>query len=201
MPRYCPVCGKSDAAAQFYGEMCVSCARERLPELAPVRVTVCQKCGSVIDKGRKKKEASFEEEVLRQLKLRQKNALFDAVASQVEYDGEFGRIRQDVLVLTDKGVCTVCGRAGTQYFEAIIQLRGRESQVAKMTHILVHGIEEKSFVPKIEELHEGIDIYCGSRNEAIAALNVHKLSFLRTEKLAGERNGKRLYRTTLLVRL
>jgi NMD protein affecting ribosome stability and mRNA decay len=62
-------------------------------------------------------------------------------------------------------------------------------------------LQERTFIPKMEELKEGVDIYCGSRNEAIATLNVFKLGFLRTEKLAGEKNGKRLYRTTLLVRL
>lgn len=201
MVRYCPTCGKTDAQAEFYGEMCIECTGARLPHFEPVRVAVCQKCGSVIGKSREKKETTFDEEVVRLLKLKGKDAKYDAKKSEVEYDAGFGKLRQSVLVLADKGVCTVCGRAGTQYFEAIIQLRGRESQVAKMAHILVHGIEKNSFVPKVEELKEGIDIYCGSRNEAISELNVHKLGFLRTEKLAGERNGKRLYRTTLLVRL
>ncbi|MEM2137984.1 MAG: NMD3-related protein [Candidatus Anstonellaceae archaeon] len=194
------MCGKSDLQSEFFGELCVECAKSRMEPLAPVRITTCQKCAAVIGKSRERKEATFEEEVIRLLKLKGKNAAFDAKRGEVEYETPYGKVRQPVLVLVDKGVCTVCGRAGTQYFEAIIQLRGRESQVAKMTHILVHNIEEKSFVPKVEELREGTDIYCGSRNEAIAALNMHKLGFVRTEKLAGERNGKRLYRTTLLVR-
>jgi NMD protein affecting ribosome stability and mRNA decay len=74
-------------------------------------------------------------------------------------------------------------------------------RVERMERLLIRSIESRSFIPKIEELREGIDIYCGSRNEAIAALNTQSLGFLRTEKLAGEKNGRRLYRTTLLVRL
>ena len=195
------MCGKPDSEVEFFGELCFSCAKSRLPPLPNVRVTVCQKCAAVIGKSRERKDTTFDEEVARLLKLKGKNAVLDLPKGEIEYDTPYGRTRQEVLVLADKGICTVCGRAGTQYFEAIIQLRGRESQVAKMTHILVHNIEVNSFVPKIEELKEGNDIYCGSRNESIAALNTHRLGFLRTEKLAGERNGKRLYRTTLLVRL
>ncbi|MCX6769613.1 MAG: NMD3-related protein, partial [Candidatus Micrarchaeota archaeon] len=119
----------------------------------------------------------------------------------VEYETEYGRMTQPVLVLTEKCMCSECGRAGSQYFEAIIQLRGDPKRVEKMAEILIRRIESRSFIPKIEELKEGLDIYCGSRNEGIAALNSQKLGFVRTEKLAGERNGKRLYRTTLLVRL
>ena len=201
MVRFCPLCGKSDSQAEFFGELCLACAKGRLPEFAPVRVAVCGKCGSLIDRGRKRKAASLEEEVIRLLKLKGKDAVFHADTSEMEYQSDYGRVKQNVLVLTGKSMCTDCSRAGSQYFEAIIQLRGNPGKISKMADLLLRRIEEKSFVPKIEELKEGLDIYCGGRNEAIAALNTYELGFLRTEKLAGEKDGKRLYRTTLLVRL
>lgn len=201
MPRYCPMCGKSDSSVQFTGEFCHSCARTRLEPFAPVRITICSKCGSLLDKARKKKEAEAGEEVIRLLKLKQKNATYDPAASSVTYDSPAGRVTQPVLVLTEKSQCVVCGRAGTQYFEAIVQLRGPEKRVEMMADWIIKRIESRSFVPKVVQLKEGIDVYCGSRNEAIASLNQFNLGYLRTEKLAGERNGKRLYRTTLLVRL
>ena len=108
---------------------------------------------------------------------------------------------QPLTLLFEKRICTECSRSSSQYFEAIIQLRGDPIKVGRMAGMMTNKLEERTFIPKIEELKEGLDIYCGSRNEAIAALNVFKLGFLRTEKLAGEKNGKRLYRTTLLVRL
>ena len=195
------MCGKSDLQVPFYGEMCTQCARSRIEPLPPVRITVCSKCGSLIDKARKKKEASVEEEVARILKLKQKNPSFDPAKSEISYDTPTGRMTQGVLLLTDKSICADCGRAGSQYFEAIIQLRGSPERVGRMADRLSSKLEQTTFIPKIEELKEGLDIYCGSRNEAIAALNAFGLGFLRTEKLAGEKNGKRLYRTTLLVRL
>lgn len=201
MPRFCPMCGKSDLQVPFYGELCTECARSHIEPLPPVRISLCSKCGALIDKARKKKTASFEEEVARILRLKQKNPLFDAAKSEISYDTPTGRMAQSVLLLTDKSMCVDCGRAGSQYFEAIIQLRGPENKVHRMAGMMTKRLEQATFIPKIEELKEGLDIYCGSRNEAIAALNVFELGFLRTEKLAGERDGKRLYRTTLLVRL
>ena len=195
------MCGKPETQAQFIGEFCHSCAATRLGEFAPVRITVCSKCGAIIDKARKKKDAKLGEEVIRLLKLKQKDAEFDEKNSQVTYDSSMGRVTQPVLILTEKSQCVVCGRAGTQYFEAIVQLRGPEKRVSMMADWVIKRIQSRSFVPKVVELKEGIDVYCGSRNEAIASLNQFDLSYVRTEKLAGERNGKRLYRTTLLVRL
>jgi len=201
MARFCPICGKADSDAKFYGELCMECARSKVQPLLPVRITVCQKCNSIIDKGRKKKDATLGQEVARLLKLKGCDALFDEKTGTIEYDTPLGRMKQPVEVLIGKSVCTVCGRAGSQYFEAIIQLRGEVDKIVRTGERLVKRIESRSFIPKIDELKEGIDIYCGSRNEAIAALNANQLGFVRTEKLAGEKNGKRLYRTTLLVRL
>jgi len=201
MARFCPKCGKPDLEKEFYGELCLDCAKTRLQPFSPVKIFVCQKCGEVISKARIKKECSVADEVARLLKIKNAAPVFSPDFTSVEYGSEYGRITQAVEVMSEKSMCTVCGRAGTQYFEAIVQLRGDPKKIEKMEGFLVKRIKSRSFIPKIEELKEGIDIYCGSRNEAIAALNSYQLGFLRTEKLAGERNGKRLYRTTLLVRL
>jgi len=201
MVRYCPTCGKSDEKAAFHGEMCMECAKTRVAPLPVARITVCAKCGEVMDKGRKKKNMTVQEEATRLLKLKECSPVYSEGDTKVEYDTPVGRLKQDVSILITKAQCADCSRSHSQYFEAIIQLRGNEKKVERMAGVLGSRIESRSFIPRIDELKEGIDIYCGSRNEAIAALNAQKLGFLRTEKLAGEKNGKRLYRTTLLVRL
>jgi len=169
--------------------------------LPRIRVVLCPKCRSLLDKGGKRKGSSIQEEVIRLLKLKGRNAAFDEKAGEIEYDTPHGRIRQAVELHIDRAQCVSCSRSASQYFEAIIQLRGAREDVEKMAQLVVRQIEQKSFVPKAEELKEGIDIYCGSRSEAIAALNSFGLGFRRTEKLAGQKEGRRLYRTTLLVRL
>ena len=201
MARFCPHCGKSDSDAKFHGEVCEDCAKARLKPLAHVRISACQKCGSVTDKARKRKEWGIPDEISRILKLKRANPSYSEGCASVEYDTPLGRVSQKLDVIVGKSVCLECGRASTQYFEAIIQLRGDERKVARMAERVGKKVREKSFIPKIEELKEGPDIYCGDRKAAIAALNAFSLPFVRTEKLAGERDGKRLYRTTLLVRL
>ncbi len=201
MVRYCPLCAKPDSQVEFHGELCVQCAKSRLKPFEPVNAMLCTKCGQLLDRGRNRKDCSLADEVIRLLKLKGTNATFNEAKSFVEYDTPYGRMARPVLVLFEKSMCTVCDRAGSQYFEAVIQLRGDANKVARITGMVVQKLEQKTFVPKIEELKEGIDIYCGSRNEAIAALNAFSFSYVRTEKLAGQRDGKRLYRTTLLVRL
>ena len=180
----------------------MECTKTSIGELPNVQVTICSKCGEVLDKGRKKKETTVQEEATRLLKLKGTSPIYSEDMASVEYDTPSGRITRELLVLIRKEQCVVCARSNSQYFEAIIQIRGDDRlKVERMVDILTKRVESRSFIPKIDELKEGIDIYCGSRNEAIAALNAQKLGFVRTEKLAGEKNGKRLYRTTLLVRL
>ncbi|VVB99646.1 NMD3 family protein [uncultured archaeon] len=195
------MCGKSDEKVPFYGELCVECAKSKIETLPTVRISVCTKCNSLLDKARKRKNSKPEEEIFRILKMRQKNPSLNAEKTEISYDTPTGRVTQPVLIIIGKSICVDCGRTGSQYFEAIIQLRGHKGKIERMLDMISRKLEEKTFIPKTVELKEGIDIYVGSRNEAIAALNAFQLSFLRTEKLAGEKNGKRLYRTTLLVRL
>jgi nonsense-mediated mRNA decay protein 3 len=202
MARYCPKCGKPDTDVAFHGELCMECTKTGIGELPNVHVSVCAKCGAVLDRGRKNKETTVQAEATRLLKLKGTTPVYSQDMASVEYDTPSGRIKRDLLVLVRKEQCVACARSNSQYFEAIIQIRADDRlKVERMADILARRVESRSFIPKIEELKEGIDIYCGSRNEAIAALNAQKLGFQRTEKLAGEKNGKRLYRTTLLVRL
>ena len=202
MARYCPKCGKSDADVSFHGELCMECAKANIGDLPNVRVTICTNCGSVLDKGRKKKETTVQAEATRLLKLKDLSPVYSEDMASVEYDTPSGRIKRDLLVLIRKEQCVVCASENSQYFEAIIQVRGGDRlKVERMVEILMKRVVLRSFIPKIDELKEGIDIYCGSRSEAIAAINSQKLGYTRTEKLAGEKDGRRLYRTTLLVRL
>lgn len=201
MVRFCPVCGKPDSGQQFIGELCLDCASGRLKPFPTIHILICQKCGEVIEKGNRRKNTTIDAEAERLLKLKGTDPVFSPTHTSVEYDSDYGRVSQPLTLLFEKRICTECSRSSSQYFEAIVQLRGEPAKVARMAEMMSKKLQERTFIPKMEELKEGVDIYCGSRNEAIATLNVFKLGFLRTEKLAGEKNGKRLYRTTLLVRL
>ena len=61
-------------------------------------------------------------------------------------------------------------------------------------------IAKNTFIPKVEEMHGGVDIYVGEKKEVAEILMHHGLKAVRTEKLSGEKKGKRLYRSTFLIR-
>ncbi|MCX8196891.1 MAG: 60S ribosomal export protein NMD3 [Candidatus Micrarchaeota archaeon] len=201
MPRFCPLCGGSDSQKDFIGELCVSCAADKIDNFPPISVSVCASCHSVLDKAKKRKRCSLDEEIVRILKLKDFSPHFSQDYKSVFFQVEGNWISKPIKVNIIRMVCFECGKRSSQYFEAIIQLRGEEAKISKYLNLLCFALEKTTFVSKIESLKEGIDIYVGSRREAISALNKLGLPFLRTEKLAGQRQGKRLYRTTLRVRL
>ncbi len=200
MVRFCPICGKADKKASFHGELCLKCAKARLKPFPRVEVKICTETNKVIDKAGKTKKISIEDEITRLLKIKETNPVYSKDLASVEYDTPYGRIKQEIEVAFVKSLSRERALARTQYFEAIIQLRGNEKKIEKYFKLLTRQIGRKSFIAKVEELKEGLDLYCGARQAAISALNEYSLPYLRTEKLAGEKEGKRIYRTTLLVR-
>ncbi|MEM4554904.1 MAG: NMD3-related protein [Candidatus Anstonellaceae archaeon] len=201
MPRFCPICGRPDSNASFLGELCFGCASEKMRKLHRVSISLCQQCNFVLDRARKRKECTIEDEIIRILKLKDQNASISEDLKSVSIQTPAGVLTQPLKVSFQKLMCIECGRASSQYFEAIIQLRGDFGLVDRKAKQICACLKKTTFIPKIEQLKEGVDIYVGSRKEAISCLNLLGLGFLRTEKLAGQRQGRRLYRTTLLVRL
>ncbi|MEM4348762.1 MAG: NMD3-related protein [Candidatus Anstonellaceae archaeon] len=201
MPRFCPICGQPDSAVSFLGEFCFSCASKKMRQSYKVSITICQRCNSILDRARKKKECTLQQEVLRLLKLKDERVSVSEDLKKIIIQTEAGELFHPLKVSLQKSVCLECGKAASQYFEAIIQLRGDFRLIDKKANQIYSCLQKSTFISKIEHLKEGIDIHVGSRKEAISCLNLLGLGFLRTEKLAGQRQGRRLYRTTLLVRL
>lgn len=207
MERICPRCGKSSKEAEFAGEFCTGCYPVEIKCPHSVEVARCSRCERLLGPKGWVKEGEFDFDLLlkRNCKGKFDSVKFDAVGGiavfWVRVGKEQMKIEKKVELRVQKGICTDCTRKTGGYFEGNIQLRGEEKKVQRFAIKIANELEKKSFIAKIEELKEGIDIYFGNRNAAIEALNKFSLPYYRTEKLAGERNGKRLYRTTLLVRL
>jgi len=223
MVKICPRCGISSDKRRFAGSFCLQCAPLKFSVPDSVELARCPRCGRILVEKEWKEEGKVDLEkiVLKQCKGEIRNASYDAESGELSViveqagtmtsfsqggwarpEGAFVEVRKKVPVNYSKEICIDCSRTASGYFEAIIQVRGeKRERVEKMAREISKIILRKSFIPKVEELKEGIDIYCGSRNEAIAALNVLRLGFRRTEKLAGERDGKRLYRTSLVIRV
>jgi len=207
MERICPKCGKSSKEAEFVGEFCSGCYPIEIKCPSTLEVARCSKCERLLGPRGWVKESEFNFDLLLRRNSKGKffDAKFDTVSGLAVFWVKAGstdvKIERKVELRVQKGICSDCTRKTGGYFEGNIQLRGEEKKVQKFAMKIANMLEKESFIAKIEELKEGIDIYFGNRIAAIAALNKFGLPYVRTEKLSGERNGRRLFRTTLLVRL
>jgi NMD protein affecting ribosome stability and mRNA decay len=89
------------------------------------------------------------------------------------------------------------------YFEAIVQLRGENRErLRQFGASLEKRLSEKTFVSKVDEKKEGIDLYIGSSKAVVADFSNRGIKALISRKLFGkDKEGRTTYRTTFLVRL
>jgi nonsense-mediated mRNA decay protein 3 len=124
---------------------------------------------------------------------------------------------RDTLIAWKKEQCDRCSRLSGGYYEGVIQVRatdrtpdiherGRVEAIASgiEDHLIESG-ERLSFVSRIEDNKDGVDIVISSHHigDLITKQITSELGGKTTRhpKLFGERDGKKIYRITYLVRL
>ncbi|MFA5105486.1 MAG: NMD3-related protein [Candidatus Micrarchaeia archaeon] len=207
--KICPVCGAESSKVQFIGPFCIEHVpiSPKFPE--SIEVQECGRCGKVMlgNKWVPNDREKILEFALAKLSGAGEQVTYDLdsgyATAMIPFQGSLVQVQKHVPVILKKSICTECSRKSGGAFQAIIQFRGENRNLLKKTADKVAGyLAEKSFVCKEEELKEGFDVYAGERAKAIEALNAFALGYVRTEKLHGQtKEGKRLYRTTLLVRI
>ncbi|MBN2733534.1 MAG: 60S ribosomal export protein NMD3 [Methanomicrobiaceae archaeon] len=122
-----------------------------------------------------------------------------------------------VLILWSKEQCDRCSRYSGGYYAGTIQLRAegrkpdeyekeRAIEIANRHENELQEMGERlSFITSTDEIKEGIDIVISSHNlgELISRSIIKELGgkVTRHPKLAGQKNGRTVYRMTYLVRL
>ncbi|HID73314.1 TPA: hypothetical protein EYP38_05215 [Candidatus Micrarchaeota archaeon] len=205
----CPKCGKTSDKVKFIEAFCVECypMNVRVPE-KKISVQVCKHCNKMFLKGEwlRFSERKIEEHVVSKCR-----GEFDAAEYSLEYGIVTFTIRKrgseitvdrpfEVEILTV--TCPSCSRMSGGYFEAVVQLRGKENRVEKYRKLFERRMEKRTFISKEKPQKEGIDLYIGS-TKAVLEL-VHELGFDAkiTRKLVGVKaDGKKAYRTTFAIRL
>ena len=206
MERICPRCGNSDTKITFVGERCLECFFETKKGsfVEKISFEACQKCGK-IRRGRDWKEThpSLIALIAGQA-MKGVPGHYNVEAQQWEGIWEEGGdavpFTHPLPIDARKMMCPQCSRATSGYFEGILQLRGNPAKVQKWADKFIKQISKVTFIPKVEDMHGGVDIYIGEKKEIPEMLMHHGLKAVRTEKLSGEKNGKRLYRSTFLIR-
>ncbi|MDD2655576.1 MAG: NMD3-related protein [Candidatus ainarchaeum sp.] len=203
----CPRCGATNEKTQFMGPFCIDCAPFKLECPKEFSIELCPKCGKMrIARDWIKFDAPIIEKLLRRkCKGNIEKMEYDPYSGKATFfinkDNNLMQVSRDVEFKPIKNLCPNCSRKSSGYFEAIIQLRGRPERIAKYEKLLTTALKEKTFIAKTEQKKEGKDLYVGDSKQVVALFRELGLKVVISRTLHGLRQGKRLYRTTFLLRL
>jgi len=204
----CPKCGSTSQQKDFIDSFCSGCYPFKVMLPKEIRLDKCVRCGKLRMKGEWKRTdlKKLNEYVAGKCKGDFERAEYDADQGTCRFiflkNGKEYAIEKGFLIDVNKTICPDCSRSSGGYFEAIIQVRGEPDAVERKSRKLIEALEKKTFIPKIEDMHNGIDIYVGSTKAASQALQEFSLKPSGiSKKLAGVSQGKKLYRTSFSVRV
>jgi nonsense-mediated mRNA decay protein 3 len=216
--KFCPACGKgTDLLLEGLCESCFKKKRlAKLPE--KIKVRICKNCGKV--EGTKLK--NLDREVIKKLvkdnlkvngslkkigitemrgvkNLRVEVKLYGLLKDKIEKTETL-----ETQIIIREILCQTCGKVRGGYYEAVIQLRsGEEKTLVKTLKSLEGAINKRGKVTKIEKMKNGFDIYFTPKkilNRVLKNLTEVK-EMKRSYTLVTKKDGKDLYRNTVLVRL
>ncbi len=211
MAKTCPKCGASSKERRFAGSFCESCASEKVKIKTPDKLEFkeCKMCKKIwIREWTNKSKKALEEFILSKCKgdftssrVKEMDEYKAEIAFIIKKDSSFLEVTKTIPLVFSIVVCPECNKESGGYYEAIIQLRGSEEGIARMMKKIERELQNKTFITKIVEDKNGIDIYIGNRRavgETLAELDIRSTV---SRKLFGIREGTRIYRTTYCVRV
>ncbi|MBD3398233.1 hypothetical protein GF412_03500 [Candidatus Micrarchaeota archaeon] len=207
MELRCPKCGISSREIPFSGPFCIKCKPVNIKCPKRMEFIRCSKCGRVRLKGNwvKADESRLSEEVISKCKGEFIGGSYDFRKQEATFFvGDKNRmfpVKRRIKVSIVKNICQECSRKSGGYFEGIIQLRGPKGKVMKACRTIKKMLAKTTFITKEEAKKEGLDLYVGSSKAVVELLAELHLRAKMSKKLAGQKEGKRLYRTTFLIRL
>ncbi|MBD3210860.1 hypothetical protein GF318_05755 [Candidatus Micrarchaeota archaeon] len=200
----CPKCGRSSDEIEFIEAFCVDCYPAKVKCPRKLEIEQCRKCGKIRIRG---EWIPFSRERISEYVVSKCRGEFDGA----EYLTDMGVVRfaiqgkkhvERYVEVELKGtMCTYCSRISGGYFEGIIQLRGNPKRIEKYANMLADKLEKRTFITKAEDKHGGLDIFVGSSKAVVELISELRLKADITRKLVGVKHGKKLYRTTFLIRL
>ncbi len=202
----CPRCGATNAQKQFIEAFCIDCYPVDITLPKEILFDVCKRCDR-IRSGRewvKQDNEEISRTVLRKCKGSFSRAYYDRNANLITFVISKGPKSISIIrrapVTFQVTICPDCSRLSGGYYEGILQLRGDRKKVEKYARTIQRRISETSFVSRVEENRDGIDLYFGSTPAMVEVLGELQLTYRITKKLFGMKEGKTMYRSTIAVR-
>ena len=209
--KICPACGAGDRP--FIGAFCVQCYtdKNKLFSFKPPALAFCVRCNRY-RVGRDWKKLSPEElEELFEQKISSKHDVKRIKAKLgrntvslnilLDADGNEIALKEYFPIEIEKQLCKDCSLRSGGYHEAVIQLRGPANRIRNIEKTLIGMLERETFITKIEEKKEGPDIQVGNKQAALGCVSRLKIPYTSSNTLVGVRDGKKLLRLTILLRL
>ncbi|MDE1851933.1 MAG: hypothetical protein KGH69_04580 [Candidatus Micrarchaeota archaeon] len=211
MPKSCPTCSRTSNDAKFFGSFCEYCARDKLSaRLAnEVEVTWCKRCmrikgkeGFVAPTGRNFETvmgSRFRGYSIHLVKLNRNSVVLD-IAEETA-DGQLS-VEKEVGIKYSKTLCDMCYKKSSDYYEAVVQLRGNPSKVERLAASLERYFERRNqFVSKIEREDNGLNVYLSDKRMASEFMSNKRLKPTMSYTLAGIKSGRKIYKNTYALHL
>jgi len=228
--NFCPLCGKKES--RFIKGFCEECFLKKHPiaefpkELEFFQCKSCQKI-KLFGKMQPFDEQALSQFVGKKVKFKElESPTLDVSIKQPNEEKLTARIfakgiidkvpisfEEEIPLKAISFLCDACMRLQSQYFEAIIQLRGKnKKKVAKALKEIIASIESQgkkstlAAVTEIVEKKNGFDLKVGSKKAAQNAVRKIQQKFnaetKTSSKLLGmDKKGKEKHRFTFLARL
>jgi nonsense-mediated mRNA decay protein 3 len=201
----CPRCGRTSDQVEFIEAFCRDDYPVRLKLPEKIELEQCTRCERIRLRGEwlPYNGKKIGEYVVSKCRGDFESAEYDLNTQTATFSmrGTGSRVPRTVRLEIKKTICQQCSRISGGYYEAIIQLRGDPLKVRGHAEMLMKRLARKTFIAKEEEKDAGLDIYVGSSKAVVEVVTALSLKTLITKKLIGRDEGKRLYRTTFLIRL
>lgn len=201
----CPKCGRTSDQVEFIEAFCKDDYPVKLKLPDKIELEQCARCHKVRLRGEwlSYNEKKIGEYVISKCRGDFESAEYNLNTQTVAFlMRETGtRVLRAVPLEIKKTICQQCSRISGGYYEAIIQLRGDPLKVRGHAQMLAKRLAKKTFIAREEEKDAGLDMYVGSSKAVVEVMSLLGIKTLITKKLIGREEGKRLYRTTFLIRL
>lgn len=214
-PKFCPACGKETNV--LFNGLCESCFGERnklaeIPE--KIKIKVCSNCGKIEGaRIRKFNEKEVKKIIMQNIKTNGKIKDIEITERngkvKIEVSGLMeGKIeKKEILetkIMIKKRLCETCGKVRGGYYEAVLQIRSDDKEkIENALCDMKSMICKRGTITKIEQTKNGVDIYFTPKKilKYILKSMPKTKEIKRSYTLVTKKDGRDLYRNTVLVRL
>jgi nonsense-mediated mRNA decay protein 3 len=202
--KFCFICGKNTRKLiEGYCEDCYNKNFNLIEIPKELKITKCSKCGKIRQKN-KWITAELENLIKNNIKILGKNVKAKLDENKIIVSGslipkttkeEVHEININVI----KTLCNECSKKTGGYYEAIIQLRGNINE--GILNLIDN--EARNTFYKIKNVKNGFDLYIGNEHIANRIAEIlkrnYKFKVKKSFKLHTKKEGKDIYKTTILI--